>query len=183
MEYYKEIILKDGSVCILRSGRAADGAAALENFRLVHAQTDFLLSYPEENRMTAEEEAAFLAAKAESPNAVELLAELDGRIAGLAGVDPIGRREKLRHRAGFGISIDRAYWGRGIGRALTQACIECAKSAGYMQLELDVVAENTAAVSLYQSLGFTEYGRNPMGFLSRTAGMQTLVMMRLDLRG
>ena len=48
----------------------------------------------------------------------------------------------------------RVRWGLGIGRALTEACIECAKAAGFSQLELDVVAANTAALRLYESVGF-----------------------------
>ena len=44
-----------------------------------------------------------------------------------------------------------------------------------------MVADNHRAVALYESLGFREYGRNPRGFLSRTAGYQTLVHMRLEL--
>ena len=86
----------------------------------------------------------------------------------------------MRHRAGFGVSVDRTYWGLGIGRALTEACIDCAKTAGYLQLELEVVAENERALSLYRSVGFIEYGRNPKGFRSRR-GWQELVLMRLDL--
>ena len=30
-------------------------------------------------------------------------------------------------------------------------------------------------------MGFTEYGRNPRGFRSRTAGWQPLSLMRLEL--
>ena len=33
---------------------------------------------------------------------------------------------KIRHRADFGISVDRQYWNLGIGTALMNACIECA---------------------------------------------------------
>ena len=61
------------------------------------------------------------------------------------------------------------------------ACVELAKSAGYTQLELDVVADNARAISLYTSVGFVEYGRNPLGFNSRTTGYQTLVLMRKEL--
>ena len=64
---------------------------------------------------------------------------------------------------------------------MTEACIECAKEAGYVQLELDVVAENQPAVRLYKSVGFKEYGRNPKGFRSRYTGWQELVLMRLEL--
>ena len=100
---------------------------------------------------------------------------------GSAGIEKIGTKEKMRHRASFGISIDREYWGLGIGRALLEACIECAREAGYRQLELDVVAENKRAISLYTDEGFVEYGRNPRGFRSRLTGWQEIVLMRLEL--
>ena len=79
--------------------------------------------------------------------------------------------------------MDKAYWGLGIGRALTEACIECAGAAGYVQLELEAVAENKSALALYRSVGFQEYGRNPKGFRSRLTGWQELVLMRLELGG
>lgn len=66
-------------------------------------------------------------------------------------------------------------------RALVSACIDCAKSAGYSQVELEVVSDNIGAISLYESLGFTEFGRNPRGFRSRVRGWQELVSMRLEL--
>ena len=62
-----------------------------------------------------------------------------------------------------------------------EACIECAKDAGYTQLELNVVAENERAVALYKKMGFVEYGRNPRGFNSRVSGYQEVVYMLLEL--
>ena len=66
---------------------------------------------------------------------------------------------------------------------MTEACIECAKKAGYIQLELEVVAENKSAIALYESVGFVEYGRNPKGFRSRFISWQEVVLMRLELGG
>ena len=68
-----------------------------------------------------------------------------------------------------------------MGRALTEACIQCARNAGYEQLELNVVVENDTALSMYRSLGFEEFGRNPGGFKSRISGYQELVYMLLKL--
>ena len=181
MEYYQIIILKDGRECVLRNGTEADGEAVLTNFVLTHGQTDYLLSYPDESSMTAEQEAAFLRAKTESENEIEIMAEVEGKTVGLAGISSLGNREKVRHRADFGISVDKEYWGLGIGRALTDACIECARKAGYVQLELTAVAENEHALALYRSEGFIEYGRNPLGFRSRYTGWQEIVHMRLEL--
>lgn len=181
MNYQKTITLKDGRACTLRNGEEPDGQALLDLFILTHAQTDWLLSYPDEVTFTAEQEKQFLKEKAESENEIEILAELDGKLIGSAGIFTIRNAEKTRHRAGFGISVDKAHWGLGVGRALTEAAIECAKAAGYAQLELEVVAENESAVALYESVGFAEYGRNPRGFRSRASGWQALVLMLLDL--
>ena len=181
MEYRKTVTLKDGRACLLRNGTEADGQALLDIYLLTHAQTDYLLSYPDECGKTAEQEAAFLKEMTESADGIELLAEIGGVVVGSAGIGCVGRREKTRHRAEFGISVDRAFWGLGIGRALTDACIECARKAGYVQLELTAVAENAHALALYRSEGFVEYGRNPLGFRSRYTGWQEIVHMRLEL--
>ena len=181
MEYYQTITLKDGATCVLRNGAEKDGPSMLEFFLLTHGQTDYLLSYPDETDKTAEEEAQFLQDKTESADEIELLAEMDGKIVGSAGIGRVGTKEKVKRRAEFGISVDKNYWGLGIGRALTQACIECAKDAGYAQLELDAVADNERAIALYRSAGFVEYGRNPRGFHSRLTGWQALALMRLEL--
>ena len=183
MRYYRSITLRDGRTCILRNGTDRDGQALLDIYILTHSQTDYLLSYPDEATMTAEQEAQFLKERTESANEIELLAEVDGIVVGSAGIGCLGRKDKVKHRAEFGISVDKTYWGLGIGRALTEAAIECARAAGYAQLELEAVADNKSALALYESVGFEEYGRNPRGFRSRLTGWQELVLMRLELEG
>ena len=123
MQFNRSITLRDGRLCRLRSGVAADGEAVLANFRLTHGQTDFLLTYPDEISFTAEQEGEFLKRKAENDNEVEIIALVDGRVVATAGIDAIGAKYKLRHRAEFGISVLKEYWGLGIGRALMYACI------------------------------------------------------------
>ena len=181
MEYRKTITLKDGRICILRNGTEKDGEAVLDSFILTHEQTDNLLSYPDESDITAEQEAQFLKSKTESATDIEILAEVEGIVAGLAGIDLVGSKYKVCHRADFGISVDQAYWGLGIGRALMEACIECAKKAGFEQIELNVIADNSRAIDMYEKAGFVEFGRNPRGFKSRILGYQELVYTRLEL--
>ena len=62
-----------------------------------------------------------------------------------------------------------------------ESCIDCARRAGYVQLELEVVADNERAAALYRRAGFEEYGRNPRGYKSAAVGYQELVYMRLEL--
>ena len=181
MKYNKKLTLRDGRSCVLRNGTEQDAEALREIFILTHSQTDFLVDYPDEITLSVEQERQYLRERTESDREIEIVAELDGRIVGSAGMWCIRDRVKLRHRAGFGIGIDRACWGLGIGRALTVACIDCARTAGYSQLELDVFADNDRALALYKSAGFTEFGRNPRGIRLRDSGYHEMVLLRLAL--
>lgn len=181
MKYHQIITLKNGTECCIRNGSESDGQAVLDNFNLTHGETDYLLSYPDENSFDVTQESQFLKEKTESDNEIELVAIVDGAVVGTAGIEAIGTKYKVRHRAEFGVSVAKDFWGLGIGQALMAACVECARAAGYIQLELNVVAENTRALSMYQKAGFVEYGRNPKGFNSRMTGFQEVIYMRLEL--
>ena len=80
----------------------------LDIYLLTHGQTDYLLSYPDEAAMPAEMEAEFLRAKTLSENEIELLAEVEGSSLAAAGIGAVGKKDKVRHRAEFGISVDKA---------------------------------------------------------------------------
>ena len=181
MRYTETVILKDGVELLVRNAVASDARALRETMRLTHAQTDYLLSYPDEQSADDEQEARSLVETERSDNEVELVAVVDGKIVGSAGITTVGSRRKVAHRARFGISVLQEHWGTGIGRVLMEASIDCARGAGYTQLELEVVADNERAVSLYRHAGFEEYGRNPRGYRSAPAGYQELVYMRLEL--
>ena len=181
MRYAKTVLLTGGVELLVRNASASDARALRETMQRTHAQTDYLLSYPDEQSVDDEQEARSLEETERSSNEVELVAVIDGRIVGSAGVSAVRSRRKVAHRALFGISILKEYWGMGIGRVLMDASIDCARQAGYTQLELEVVADNERAVSLYRRAGFEEYGRNPRGYRSAAAGYQELVYMRLEL--
>ena len=181
MRYNENIKLRDGRECCLRNAEEKDGQAVLDNFILTHLQTDNLASYADEITLSVEEEKSFLKNKADSANELELIALVDDRVVGLAGMVSIGSRVKVRHRASFGISIDQKFWGLGIGTAMLKACIGCAREAGYEQLELEVVEGNKTAIAMYRNAGFIEYGRNPRGMKSRTEEYQETVCMRMEL--
>ena len=181
MRYAKMVELNGGEELLVRNAVASDARALRETTQLTHAETDYLLSYPDEQSSDDEQEARSLEETECSSNEVELVAISDGQIVGSAGVSAVRSRRKVAHRARFGISILKEYWGMGIGRVLMEASIDCARKAGFTQLELEVVADNERAVSLYRRAGFEEYGRNPRGYKSASAGYQELVYMRMEL--
>lgn len=182
MEFNKTIVLKNGKECLLRNVTADDSEEFINMFSVILGETDNLLTYPEEFKYTVEEEAEFLNNKHTSEFAIEICAVTDGKIVGTGGFDPIDiNKIKLKHRAEFGICILKEYWGLGIGKAITEACINCARQAGYSQLSLEVVSNNENAVSLYKKLGFEEYGRNPKALKLKNGKYQEFVLMQLDL--
>ena len=181
MRYAKTVLLTGGAELLVRNAVASDARALRDIMQRTHAETDYLLSSPDEQSVDDEQEARSLAETERSDNEVELVAVLGGRIVGSAGITAVGSRRKVVHRARFGISILTEHWGLGIGRVLMESCIDCARRAGYSQLELEVVADNERAVSLYRRAGFEEYGRNPRGYRSAASGYQELVHMRLEL--
>lgn len=181
MKYYSEYTLTDGRKCILRNAEKKDGRAVLEAFIKAHEETDYLLTYPEENTFTDEMEGEFLQRKTDSENEAEIVAVVDGKVVGCAGIDVIGTKYKIRHRVEFGISILKEYWNLGIGSKLTDACISCAKEAGFKIMELSVVSDNEKAIALYKKKGFTSCGTFKKGFYSKHGYYQDIITMTKEL--
>ena len=64
----------------------------------------------------------------------------------------------LRHVASIGMSVRRAYRGRGVGSALMAEAIRWAREVGVEKLSLSVFPHNAAAIALYRKFGFVEEG-------------------------
>ena len=109
MKYNKTVRLKNGRACVIRNGTQQDAQEVWNNFVLTHGETEFLTTYPEEVSYTLEQEEAYLKQKEESSRDAALLAEVDGKVVGTAGINCINAAEKTRHRASFGISIAKAW--------------------------------------------------------------------------
>ena len=95
-----------------------------------------------------------------STRQVQLVALVNGRVVGNAGLHPVNDNPRQKHVCSLGISVAEAYQGRGVGRALMNACLDFADNwANYPRVELTVHADNVRAVKLYESLGFHYEGR------------------------
>ncbi|HXJ42326.1 MAG TPA: GNAT family N-acetyltransferase [Bryobacteraceae bacterium] len=86
----------------------------------------------------------------------------DGRLIGMAGF----YREqglKTRHKGRvWGVYVSPAMRGKGIGRGMMQKLLERGKKViGVEQILISVTSTQAAAVSLYRSLGFELFGREP----------------------
>lgn len=178
----RQLVLADGEGFILRSPYRSDAKAMIEFFKAVSAETDNLLRYPEEVLSTEDEEADFIDRQNTSASGIFLLLiTQDGVIAGSCQVAGISPLQRCRHRAECAISIRKAYWNRGLGTLMMKTLIEEARTLGFLQLELSVVADNSKAIHLYEKNGFQETGRKVRAFREKDGTFRDLIEMVLIL--
>lgn len=108
-------------------------------------------------------------------------AYLDRRLVGVGYWLRYARPTHRPHADLEKLAVDAGVHGRGIGRALAAALIADAREAGIEVLTLDARGDNTHALHLYRSLGFTEYGRLP-DFVAVGERRYDKVFCMLDLR-
>ncbi|MBQ3374094.1 MAG: GNAT family N-acetyltransferase [Anaerolineaceae bacterium] len=156
-----EITDKLGQSVILRNAEEDDAEDLIRYLKIISGETRFLVREPEEITLTIEQEREFLRGKKESERELMLIATINGKHIGNCSFMQIGMNKRYAHRCSIGIALYQEYCGRGIGRQMLQAVLQKAGEAGYEQAELEVIAENERAISLYKQLGFSEYGVFP----------------------
>ena len=99
------------------------------------------------------------AAQVFSPELHRLVAEVDGRVVGLVGLE-VNRRPRRRHAADLGMAVDQDSQGQGVGTALLTAVLDLAdRWLNLHRIELEVMCDNGRATRLYQRHGFEIEGR------------------------
>ena len=182
MKFQKEIPLKGGEALLLRSLGAQDAQQALAVCRKTAGETLNLIRYEDEWTMTLEQEAAYLKKTEDDPKSLMLGAFVGETLVGVGSFLPCAAVDRARHRSSLGISILKAYWGRGIGTAIMQTLVDEVKNTSAEQLELEVVAANERAIRLYERFGFVEFARHPRKLKYRDGTYADMVLMMLDLR-
>jgi L-amino acid N-acyltransferase YncA len=86
------------------------------------------------------------------------------------------------HIASGSLMVARQARGNGVGRALTTDMIGWARRSGFAAIQFNAVVDtNTAAVLLYERLGFITLGIAPGAFRHPILGLVGLRIMWLDL--
>jgi GNAT superfamily N-acetyltransferase len=100
----------------------------------------------------------------EEPPGLTIVALDADTILGSAKMGP-NRPGRGAHVATASFMVDPSHRGRGVGRALGEYALAWARDAGYSAMQFNaVVATNTAAVSLWEELGFEIVGTVPEAF-------------------
>ena len=113
--------------------------------------------------MSESEMELFIDQQAQSENQITLLAFLNDELVGIINITA-DQRPRVRHIGDVFLGIKKAYWGNGLGSILMEEAIEWAQSSGSIRrLQLTVQKRNTAAVHLYEKMGFIIEGLQERG--------------------
>lgn len=109
-------------------------------------------------QMTLEQEREWIRQHTTQDNALLLVVEAEGEIVGALHCE--GSADLFtRHNVSFGVSLRADYRGKGIGTQLISECLAWARSKPYVRrVQLEVFANNEAAIQLYERLGFLTEG-------------------------
>jgi L-amino acid N-acyltransferase YncA len=155
---------------LIRRAQAADFVRIWEIFHAVVAKGDTYVYDPDSTRDEAR--AIWMTTLGQTWVAV-----LDGEVVGTYLLRP-NQPGLGSHVAncGYMVHADRA--GRGIGRALCEHSLATAREAGFLAMQFNlVVSTNTAAVALWQKMGFAIVGTVPKAFHHRQLGLVDVHVM------
>ncbi len=107
-----------------------------------------------------------------------MVAELDGRVVGYAGLHL--RDGKRRHSAWLGIAVHDEFAGRGAGQLLMKAILELADQwIGLVRVDLEASAANERAIAMYRRFGFVEEGRQKKAYFAEGGYEDAVLMARV----
>lgn len=173
----KDILLKNGTICTLRSPEEHDVDKFIEYLKITSDETHFMARYPEEVNIDINEQINFITTILNSDKDILISAFISGELIGSIGLTCIKNHIKIKHRATLGISIKKNYWNKGLGNILMKEALNQGLKMGYEQIELGVFSNNIKAKSLYQKNGFEVWGniKNAFKLKDGTYGDETIM--------
>jgi len=116
-----------------------------------------------------------------APPGQTVVLEEEGSVLGSATMGP-NRPARGAHVGTASFMVSEAARGRGVGRRLGEYVVQWHRDHGFRAIQFNAVVEtNTAAVHLWQALGFRIIGTVPEAFDSAAHGLVGLHVMHLSL--
>lgn len=137
----------------IREIEVEDYKELLDFMKKVKGETNFLLGYPDEIKLSYEDEKEHIKKVKTSETSNYFVVMKNNKMIGCIGFNGNTAR-KMKHYGTIGISVLKEYWGRGVATALLEKLISWAKEKGIKKINLDVFENNKRAIKLYEKFGF-----------------------------
>jgi len=142
---------------VFREAETDDAEEMISYLNIVGRESDHLMHGSDGFKAPVEAVKRRIQASHDADNSVILIALAGEKIIARAELDGYpGAR--LHHNARFSISVRKDYWNMKIGTTLMTKIIERARKMNLLNIELEVVADNKAAIALYHKMGFSDVG-------------------------
>ncbi len=142
---------------VFREAEIDDAEEMISYLNIVGGESDNLMHGPDGFKVPIEAVKRRIQASHDADNCIILIALAGEKIIARAELDGYSGA-RLHHNARFSISVRKDYWNMKIGTMLMKKIIERARKMNLLNIELEVVAENTAAIALYHKMGFSDVG-------------------------
>ncbi|KAA0955986.1 GNAT family N-acetyltransferase [Sporosarcina sp. ANT_H38] len=171
-----EFRLIDGNEVIIKEATKEDAQHMIDFYNVVGGETDFLSFGKDEFNHEVEAYKEFLESTRLEQNSVILLAIIDDKIISIASINS-SQKIRIKHVGTLGIVISEQFTGQGLGRRMMEQLIQWATSNGVTnKISLVTRADNSAAIELYEKLGFEKEGQILKDTLIDGVYYNTLVM-------
>lgn len=135
-----------------------DAEAILAYLKQVGSESNLLSFGKEGIGLSIEQEREFIERFVASACSGMFLGIINGEIVSVFNLFQI-EKERFNHIAEIGCSVRKAFWNQGIASKMMEHVILYAKASKQIRvLELEVLANNYAAINLYKKFGFCIYG-------------------------
>lgn len=153
----REEKVRTGEKILLFSPTIDDAQQLADHANKVFAETKFLSVGPEDGQKIAEHEIKWIESVDKAERSLIITGKINNQIVAIGNLSAKSN-QRFQHRCGLGISIQKDFWGKGIGTIIMKLLLDYAKKLDFEIAELSVVKDNVAAYYLYKKLGFEEYG-------------------------
>jgi len=151
-------ILRNGLELVIREATAEDARSVLDYVQQVCGESDFLSFGPGEFELSEQKEKEFLENSRETNNQLYMLGLINGTIISTLSFSG-GQRNRIKHCGELGMTVQKQYWGIGIGKLMLDALIAWAKDTNIIKkINLRVRTDNKRAILLYERKGFVKEG-------------------------
>lgn len=117
--------------------------------------------------------------KMDAAGFITFVAEIDGEMVGELTLF-VDHKPRTRHGISFGIGVEPAFSGRGVGEKLLRTAMDYARNwLGITRMELEVFDDNQRALRLYQRLGFIQEGIRRQAALREGKLRDVVIMAKL----